>query len=174
VSGGPAASDLRPAGAFDVALLGELNRRCFAAADGFAGTPWSPRAFAELLALPGTFGLLILAEGEQPAGFVLVQVAFEDAEVLTLGVLPEFRRGGRGRRLLEAAVAGAAARGAERLHLEVAENNPAAQALYLRAGFRVAGRRRNYYLNDQGRRLDAVVLSRPLAAPDDLPARPES
>lgn len=174
MSAGAPASDLRPAGAFDVALLAELNRRCFAAADGFAGTPWSPRSFAEILALPGTFGLLALAAAEQPAGFVLVQVTFEEAEVLTLGVLPEFRRGGRGRRLLEAALAESAARGAKRLHLEVAENNPAGQALYLQAGFLVTGRRRNYYLDSEGRRLDAVVLSRSLGAPAGQPARPES
>jgi ribosomal-protein-alanine N-acetyltransferase len=41
--------------------------------------------------------------------------------------------------------------------LEVAADNPAARALYARAGFREVGRRRNYYRRP-ARRADALIL----------------
>jgi len=53
----------------------------------------------------------------------------------------------------------AAALGAERMFLEVAEGNVAARALYARAGFSEAGRRRGYYSRNDGSREDALVLA---------------
>ena len=95
---------LQPAGPCDLAVLAELNRQCFApqAGQGFTGTPWSARSLAEVMALPGVFGLLALEAG-MPVGFVLVQVLFDAAELLTLGVVPAARRQGHGRRLVRAA-----------------------------------------------------------------------
>ncbi|MGF1595153.1 MAG: GNAT family N-acetyltransferase [Kiloniellaceae bacterium] len=162
---GPGVS-VRAAGPCEVALLAELNRLSFAApgAGAFAGTPWSARSLAEVMALPGVFGMLALA-GEAPAGFLLAQVLFEDAEILSLGVLPEHRRAGHGRRLLQAAMAEAARRGARRLRLEVAENNRGALGLYTGLGFAPAGRRRNYYRMADGTVVDAVICDCKLAPP---------
>lgn len=168
------AAAVAPAGPCDVALLAELYRQCFAAGDeavAFSGTPWSARSLAEVMALPGVFGLLAL-EDEAPAGFLLAQVLFEEAELLTLGVLPARRRAGLGGVLLAAALAEAGRRGARRMTLEVAAGNVAAQALYRAAGFREAGRRRNYYLLPDGRRLDALVLACPLTGPEKPAAAP--
>lgn len=158
---------IRPAGACDVALLAELYRRCFAEGEGFSGTPWSARSLAEVLALPGVFALLAVEAGvaeETPAGFLLAQVLFEEAELLSLGVLPSCRRHGHARRLLQAALVEATQRGAQRMQLEVAENNERAQTLYRAAGFAPLGRRRNYYRQADGSALDAVRYARPLAA----------
>jgi ribosomal-protein-alanine N-acetyltransferase len=113
------------------------------------------------MALPGVFGLLALAQGV-PVGFALGQVVLEEAELLTLGVLPEARRRGHGRRLLQAVCAGAARRGAGRITLEVAETNRDAQRLYRGAGFLAAGRRRKYYRSVGGNCADALILARPL------------
>ncbi|WP_340116456.1 GNAT family N-acetyltransferase [Pelagibius sp. 7325] len=157
---------IRPAGACDVALLAELYGRCFADGEGFSGTPWSARSLAEVLALPGVFALLAVQAGpaeEQPAGFLLAQVLFEEAELLTVGVLPSCRRRGHARRLLQAAVTESAQRGAHRMQLEVVESNARAQALYRAAGFAPFGRRRNYYRQADGTALDAVLYVRPLA-----------
>jgi ribosomal-protein-alanine N-acetyltransferase len=157
---------IRPAGACDVALLAELYRRCFADGEGFSGTPWSARSLAEVLALPGVFALLAVEAGtveESPAGFLLAQVLFEEAELMTLGVLPACRRRGHARRLLQAALAEAAQRGAHRMQLEVAENNERAQTLYRSAGFAPLGQRRNYYRQADGTALDAVLYARPLS-----------
>ena len=167
-----AGGGIRPAGACDVALMAELYRLCFTAAEdgGFSGTPWSARSLAEVMALPGVFALLAVEAGdagEAPAGFLLAQVLFEEAELLSLGVLPASRRRGHAGRLLQAALAEAARRGARRMQLEVAEDNRRAQALYRAAGFAASGRRRNYYRMPDGTALDAVIYARPLAAPAD-------
>jgi ribosomal-protein-alanine N-acetyltransferase len=53
----------------------------------------------------------------------------------------------------------AVAGGAERMFLEVAEDNAAARALYARAGFAEAGRRRGYYARPDGPAADALVLA---------------
>ncbi|MPZ09202.1 MAG: GNAT family N-acetyltransferase [Kiloniellaceae bacterium] len=158
---------IREAGPCDVAVLAELNSRCFLAGgdEAFAGTPWTARSMAEVLALPGAFGLLAVLE-DAPIGFVLAQALFEDAEILSLGVLAGHRRAGHGRRLLRAAVAVAAGRGARRLQLEVAASNAAAQAFYGAEGFAPVGRRRNYYRLADSSVLDAILLARPLEGPE--------
>ena len=160
-------AEIRPAGPCDVALLAELYQQAFAAGgdEAFAGTPWSARSLAEVMALPGVFGLLAVAAGA-PAGFLLAQVLFEEAELLTLGVLPARRRAGLARRLLAEGLAEARRRGARRMTLEVAADNVGAQALYREFGFLEAGRRRNYYRKADGGGLDALLLVRPLEVPE--------
>ena len=121
-------------------------------------TPWDAASLSALLASPGVFAV------EQPDGFILIRVVADEAEILTLAVRPAARRSGLGGRLVEAAVVRAAALGAERMFLEVAEDNVAARALYARAGFREAGRRRSYYARSDGSREDALILALNFAA----------
>ena len=115
--------------------------------------PWDATSLSALLASPGVFAV------EEADGFILIRVVADEAEILTLAVRPSSRRGGLGRRLVDAAVVRAAALGAERMFLEVAEDNVAARALYARAGFSEAGRRRGYYARTDGSREDALVLA---------------
>jgi ribosomal-protein-alanine N-acetyltransferase len=114
---------------------------------------WGPDAIRQMLEMPGTFGLHLPGQG-----FVLARVAADEAEILTLAVMPGARRQGHGGALLSGAMAGAAVRGAAAMFLEVAERNAAARALYARAGFTEAGRRRRYYADGA----DALVLRREL------------
>ena len=109
---------------------------------------------AGLLAMPGCFAL---AEAE---GLVLARVAADEAELLTIGVLPQARRRGVGLALLRAAAGEAARLGAIRLFLEVATRNAPARALYAQAGLVEVGRRRRYYPDGD----DALVLAMPLSA----------
>ena len=155
---GPAVTE---AGPCDVPLLAELSHRCFGKETSFAGTPWTARSLAEVLALPGSFALLAVEVGE-PVGFLLAQALFNDCEIHSLGVLADRRRAGHGRRLLRAAAAAAIRRGACRLLLEVAEPNGAARAFYRAEGFAAVGRRRNYYRKTDGTAADAVICVRSL------------
>lgn len=143
-----------PAGAETAPLAARLH------AAAFAEDAWGEAAFARLLALPGVLGLLALRDGE-PAGLVLLRLAADEAEVLTLAVAPAHRRRGVGRHLVEAAAAAAAGRGAARLFLEVAETNAAARRLYAQLGFAAIGRRSRYYPDGT----DAVLLARALTPP---------
>ena len=118
-----------------------------------AGEVWDAAAIAGLLALPGTFGLI-----DPQGGMVLARVAADEAEILALAVAPPLRRQGSGAALLAAAEARAAQAGARTMYLEVAEPNQPARALYARAGYAIAGRRRGYYRDGS----DALLLCKQL------------
>lgn len=120
--------------------------------------PWDAAAFADLLGQAGVFAETL------DDGFILIRVVADEAEILTLAVRPEARRRGLGARLVETGAARAAALGAARLFLEVAEDNAAARALYAAAGFAETGRRRGYYPREGGGRTDALILSLNLTA----------
>ncbi|MEN5362198.1 ribosomal protein S18-alanine N-acetyltransferase [Brevundimonas intermedia] len=135
--------------ASDPAALAAFHAQAFAA-------PWSAREFADLMSQPG---VVAIAESD---GFVLIRIVLDEAEILTLAVLPKARRLGLGRRLVEEAAIAATQAGAARLFLEVAEDNAPARALYDRAGFSQIGRRKAYYAAADGSRTDAVVMSRNL------------
>jgi [ribosomal protein S18]-alanine N-acetyltransferase len=150
---------LREAGALDVVTLAALHAACFE-------DRWDAAAMAALLAVPGTVALLAEV-GERPVGFIMTRAAAGEAEILTIGVDPAFRRRNLGTRLIEAACASVALRGAVTMFLEVAEDDPGAHRFYGGAGFRQVGRRRRYYGRGDGRRVDALVLRRTLASATD-------
>ena len=121
--------------------------------------PWDATAFSNLLDQAGVFALTT------PDAFILVRVVADEAEILTLAVRPLARQAGLGLSLVEQGAATAATHGAQRLFLEVAEDNVAARALYARSGFTEAGRRANYYARADGSRTDALVLTKTLSLP---------
>jgi ribosomal-protein-alanine N-acetyltransferase len=125
----------------------------------FPAEGWDERALATILALPDCFGRIAIDENEA-AGFVLARDLGGECEILTLGVVPERRRRGIGRALLQAALAEARRRGNTSAVLEVAEENQAAQALYRRVGFVHVGNRPNYYRRGG----EALVLRADLAS----------
>lgn len=119
-------------------VFAALHRECFARC-------WDEAAFAGLFDTPGTFGLIAADDEGVPLGLCLYRVVADQAEILTICVLPAARGTGAGRALIVEAGADAAARGAERLFLEVSVNNPAARRLYAATGFAAIGLRKNYY-----------------------------
>lgn len=120
--------------------------------------PWDAAAFAALSAQPGVLALV------EDDGFILIRVVADEAEILTLAVRPEARRRGIGARLVRAASVRAADLGAERLLLEVAQDNAAARGLYARCGFIEVGRRRGYYARPGAAAADALTLALNLPA----------
>lgn len=136
-------------------LLATLHAQAFDKA-------WSAAEIAKMLENQAVFALL--AQDDEPQGFVMVWAAAGDGEILTLAVAPSARRRGIGVALVEAASAAALLRGADSMHLEVAENNEAARALYAKLGYAEAGRRRDYYATADGW-IDAIVMRRDLPRP---------
>jgi [ribosomal protein S18]-alanine N-acetyltransferase len=126
-------------------------------------TAWDAAAVARLLEHPGSTALVATTGiPKSMVGFVLGQLAADEAEVLSIGVAPEWQRHGLGARLMDG-LARAAARGqAKRLFLEVAADNAGAQALYGKLGFTESGRRKAYYARQGGPAVDAIVLSKAL------------
>jgi ribosomal-protein-alanine N-acetyltransferase len=144
---------LQPLGPLDRAVAAALHGSCFD--DG-----WSEAAMTEILAMPGSFGALAQV-GDQPVGFVIALAVGPEAEILTLGVLPKFRRRGIARHLLTWVIERLGDAACPRLLLEVAEDNVAARALYGKLGFAEVGRRPSYYRRSAGAKA-AIVLARTL------------
>ncbi|WP_370154374.1 tRNA (adenosine(37)-N6)-threonylcarbamoyltransferase complex dimerization subunit type 1 TsaB [Ferrovibrio sp.] len=151
---------VRPCGVEAAELLAALHAEAFTAQDEQG---WSADSIGRLLAMPGALPLLAAA-GDQPAGFLLLRLAADEAEIVTLAVRPRLQRLGVARALLQAGLAEAGRRGARQCFLEVADDNTAARAAYAAAGFAEVGRRRDYYdgkqknPGDTVKRRDALVL----------------
>ena len=134
-----------PGGAAELAAL---HAACFTNA-------WSEREFRSLLQSEGVAALVLRADGEA-RGFVVVRQAVDEAEILTIGIVPHARVSGRGREMLDAAETLLAGCGVARVFLEVAVTNTAARRLYERAAYSQIGLRKAYYA-DGG---DALVLEK--------------
>jgi ribosomal-protein-alanine N-acetyltransferase len=141
---GTSASSLSIATPAHAAVLASIHAGTFP-----PGQNWDETAFARLLSLPGVRGIV-----DHRGGIVLVRLAADEAEVLTLAVIPAMQRQGIARRLLHAAIRDLRAMGARVLFLEVSSSNTAARALYTAAGFHQVGRRKRYYADGT----DALVL----------------
>jgi ribosomal-protein-alanine N-acetyltransferase len=121
------------------------------------GEAWTAPQCSGLLPMPGVWLTIARIDG-RAVGFAMARMVAREAELLLLAVKSEDQGRGVGKRLLEAFVARAAARGAQRLHLEVREGNHAVK-LYSRSGFTQVGRRRNYYSGRDGQIYDALTLA---------------
>ena len=138
----------------DVPQLAALMEAAFPPAFGEA---WSAAQLAGVLGLPQVSGERAAQHGVL-MGFSLFRQVADEAELLLVAVLPQFRQQGLGRLLVERVATAALAGGARLLFLEVREGNLAAQALYTRMGFAPIGRRAAYYRGADGQLYDAVTM----------------
>lgn len=119
--------------------------------------PWSENEFNGLLGLSEVF--LTTADG--PA-FALGRIAATEVELLTLAVAPEAQGQGYGRAAMADFEAAALEHGATEIFLEVSVENTTAIALYTSLGYSESGLRPQYYATPRGRKIDALVLRKPL------------
>lgn len=125
--------------------------------------PWSSDAIGRLLAHPGATSLIARTPAPiEIVGFVLAQLAVDEAEILSLGVAKPWQRQGVASRLVEGIIRASRNGGANRLHLEVAADNIPALTLYRAHGFAEVNRRRGYYVRPGAASVDALMLSRAL------------
>jgi len=102
----------------------------------------------------------VAQDGVRPvAGFIIARFVEGEAEVMKIGVHPRFQKAGIGGRLLDAAMAEAAARGCMYCYLEVRKSNGAAIQFYKNRRFDLCGFRKNYYASPLE---DAFVMRRRL------------
>jgi len=149
-----------------VAVATEETASALAALHGQAfDAPWSPADIAVLMGSPGVFAFSASlgadSEAREAAGFILCRVAADEAEVLTIAVAPAMRRRGVAGALLNQAMAAALAGGARTMFLEVATDNPGAEALYRAHGFGEVGRRPGYFSRPDGA-VAALIMRRDL------------
>ena len=121
---------------------------------------WDVKSVMASLEHPGSTALVVMAgDPKQFAGFILGQLAADEAEILSIGVAPEFQRRGLGKRLVEGLARAAKRAESRRLFLEVASDNDAASGLYLCLGFQPIGGRKGYYQRQGGPPADAINLA---------------
>ena len=135
-----------------VDILVQAHAACFAA-------PSHDNSIAETFYLPGVFGIIGLDKMDGAVtGFAVCRLVLEEAELLSIGILPARRRLGWGRALLCAVFSEARNNGANTIVLEVAEGNVAAQSLYRALGFTPVGKRASYYYAGPGKKISADVM----------------
>lgn len=105
-----------------------------------------------------TIHYLVAERDGTVVGHAVASIVADLTELQRISVVEEHRRSGLATRLLDAVVAEAERHHAERVLLEVREDNAAAIAFYARQGFVEIDRRRAYYADGA----TAIVLERHL------------
>ena len=121
----------------DIPAAVRLEGLCFS-------EPWSESAFRSAFA--GGITLFFAAEAAGKAvGYAGMQCILDEGFVTNIAVDPAFRRMGAGRALLTRLLETGREKGLATLSLEVRTSNLPALRLYEAAGFKQAGRRKNFY-----------------------------
>lgn len=169
---------IRRVGADKAELLTSIHRACFP-------HYWNVDAFNDFFSIQGTYALLVHLQsppacgGTQggtfppptpPAGgrgeaigMMVYRVQGEQADIITIAVLPEYRRQGLALALMEHATTHMQQLGVTSLFLDVEDGNTAAITLYEGLGFDFRRRRKLYYRQKDGSYTDALVMSKKIA-----------
>lgn len=147
----PAPVRWRPLAAHDLPVVAALEARIHAA-------PWSERNFRDALA--AGYSARVGVRGERVVAYGVLMLGPGEAQLLNLSVVPDARRAGLGRTLLQQFIDDARRLYADQLFLEVRVSNRPAIALYETAGFAPIARRVAYYppANPGAAREDALVM----------------
>jgi [ribosomal protein S18]-alanine N-acetyltransferase len=131
---------IRPATAEDVGAVAALEQECL------GDDAWSAALVEEGIrgALP-TIRYLVADRAGLVVGHAVASIVGDIAELQRIAVAPEQRRHGLATALLDAVAAAGRDGGADRLLLEVREDNAGALAFYAARGFVEVDRRRRYY-----------------------------
>ncbi|OTN77025.1 ribosomal-protein-alanine acetyltransferase [Enterococcus sp. 8G7_MSG3316] len=122
------------------------------------GSPWQVAQFEEDLNNP--LSHYLIKESGQPAAlvaFLSYQQVLDEAELFNIAVDPTYQGRGLAKALLRSFFSAVEAAGGTRIFLEVRASNLHAQALYLRTGFVIIGRRKNYYQHPEE---DALIMEK--------------
>lgn len=117
--------------------------------------PWTRGIFSECLRVG--YGCLGVFLDGVLCGYVIFNWAAGESHLLNLCVHPDRQGRGLGGLLLSRAIERARVLDCQAMYLEVRPSNPEAASLYERRGFRVVGRRPDYYRSTEGRE-DAIVM----------------
>ena len=117
-------------------------------------TPWSREDFWRE-ASNGFACYIVALDDMEIIGFAGCWISFEEAQVTNIALTSTQRGRGLGKDLMTRLMCAAAARGAERMTLEVRPSNTPALRLYEGLGFAAIGVRKKYYQdNDE----DAILM----------------
>ena len=123
---------------------------------------WPSEEFSSFLSDPNSPVYIACDARRRIAGFALIRIAADEAELLTIAVDPKWRGKRIGRALMEAVFADLMMSPARRMFLEVDEQNVAAIRLYAQQGFASISSRKGYYPRPDGSAATALVMARDL------------
>ena len=146
---------IHPVGRGHAKALADIHKGCFAKG-------WGHLEFESFFERAGVFAAIAYNRKQEKVGFVLCWLIADQCDLLSMGVLPDYRRDGVGQLLLDFALDNAKSLDAKFMMLEVNINNAAAQALYEAQGFEKFSTRKGYYTNADGTLADAVCMRKPL------------
>lgn len=122
-------------------------------------TPWSFESIQSDICM-NEYAYYFVAEDEgNITGFCGVHIVLNEGHIMNVAVLPEYRGQGIGESLLLTMMSYT---NLDYYTLEVRVSNKSAISLYNRLGFEVAGKRPNYYIDE-----DALIMWRDNTAPKD-------
>ena len=134
--------------------LALLEKKCF------ENDPWSKQMFSDLIKNDNCIMMYICdMQMSKIIGYSVICIAYDQADLANIAVLPEYRRNGMGQILLEETFKKCVGSGVLELFLEVRESNVPAISLYKKNQFVEIGKRKNYYARP---REDAVVMMKTL------------
>lgn len=121
----------------DLEGAAELERLCFA-------EPWSANSL-ELLTKEGIGVGMVCRKDGIVCAYGGMLVAVDEGQITNIATHPDFRRMGYGKAVCEALIKYAKNNRLDSISLEVRESNKAAIQLYSSLGFKVEGKRKDFY-----------------------------
>ena len=151
----PAGLHIEPGGIADAKELARIHALGF-----YRG--WPVGEFESFLSDDNTPVYVACDARRRIAGFALVRVVEDEAELLTIAVDPKWRGKRIGQALLKAVFDDLLMTPARKMFLEVSEENVPAIKLYQREGFATISSRKGYYPKADGSQATALVMARDL------------
>lgn len=125
--------------------------------------PWADEVLKSMLNALAIRAWLVEDQNKNVIAFAFVQAVADEASLLNIVVSPARQGKGLGRFLLNHVIDVLTQEGiAQSFFLEVRISNYNAMHLYDSCGFVEVGQRRDYYVADNGKREDAMMMALPL------------
>ena len=139
----------RTANAFDLPVFASLDKELF------PYSPWSASQYKEEFSSPTRHFVVALDEAQNIVGYAGVFApGGAEADILTVGVVPDHRGKGIAKALIALITDWAKAQGSTAMMLEVKTDNSEAIGLYESLGYSILNIRKDYF----GAGLDAQVM----------------
>jgi ribosomal-protein-alanine N-acetyltransferase len=143
----------RDANSFDIPVLVSLDKELF------PYSPWSAGQYREEISAPTRLFVVALDDASSVIGYAGVFApGGAEADILTVGVVPQHRGAGIARELMARITQWAIAQGSIAMMLEVKTDNIEAISLYESLGYSKLNVRKDYF----GSGLDALVMRKEL------------
>lgn len=139
---------LREATISDLDVLVEMETQCFE-------DPWSKETIKSEIENKLTT-VFMMQEADEIVGYASLWVAYDEANINNIAILPFARGQGHGQWLITKLVEVARERRVQLIMLEVRASNKSAKCLYEKNGFLYVGKRARYY--DDGEDADVMWL----------------